>query len=151
VIRQLERAEVTGRMVVNLDRIQKCRSRDALVLENGDQLFVPRQPNHVQVSGQVYVATSHLHDEDRSIRDYIELSGGATVLGRLDHAYVIQANGEVLNLKGSRSSRRIARDRVMPGARIYVPINVDRMNPTEKAQSWVSTLAQSAILAGIVL
>jgi polysaccharide export outer membrane protein len=39
----------------------------------------------------------------------------------------------------------------MPGARIYVPINVDRMNPTEKAQSWVSTLAQSAILAGIVL
>jgi polysaccharide export outer membrane protein len=151
VIRQLERAEVTGRMVVDLDRIQKCRSRDALVLENGDQLFVPRQPNHVQVSGQVYVATSHLHDEDRSIRDYIELSGGATVLGRLDHAYVIQANGEVLNLKGSRSSRRIARTRVMPGARIYVPINVDRMNPTERAQSWVSTLAQSAILAGIIL
>jgi protein involved in polysaccharide export with SLBB domain len=151
VIRQLERAEATGRMVVDLDRVQRCHSRDALVLEDGDSLFVPRQPNHVQVSGQVYVATSHLHDDDRSIRDYIELSGGATVLGRLDHAYVIQANGEVLSLKGSRSSRRIARTRVMPGARIYVPINVDRMNPTEKAQSWVSTLAQSAILAGIVL
>ncbi|EAQ96642.2 SLBB domain-containing protein [Congregibacter litoralis] len=151
VIQQLERAEATGRMVVNLDRVQRCRSRDALALENGDELMVPRMPNHVQVSGQVYVATSHLYDEDRSIKDYVELSGGSTVLGRLDHTYVVQANGEVLNLKGKRSSRKIARQNVMPGARIYVPINVDRMNPTEKAQSWVSTLAQAAILAGIVL
>ncbi|WOJ97788.1 SLBB domain-containing protein [Congregibacter brevis] len=151
VIQQLERAEATGRMVVDLDRVQRCRSRDALALENGDELTVPRMPNHVQVAGQVYVATSHLYDEERSIKDYVELSGGSTVLGRLDHTYVIQANGEVLNLKGKRSSRTIAKKNVMPGARIYVPINVDRMNPTEKAQSWVSTLAQAAILAGIVL
>ena len=151
VIQQLERARATGRMVVNLERVQRCRRGDALALENGDRLLVPRRPNHVQVAGQVYVATSHLYDEDRSIKDYVELSGGNTVLGRLDHTYVIQANGEVLNLKGKRSSRAIARRDVMPGARIYVPLNVDRMNPTEKAQSWVSTLAQSAILAGIIL
>lgn len=151
VIRQLERAEANGRMVVDMDRVQRCRGRDALVLENGDQLLVPRVPNHVQVAGQVYVTTSHLYDQDRTIRDYVELSGGHTVLGRIDHTYVVQANGEVLNLKGSRSSKSIARKKVMPGARIYVPLNVDRMNPTEKAQSWVSTLAQSAILAGILL
>jgi polysaccharide export outer membrane protein len=151
VIRQLEGAEATGRMVVDLERVQRCRERDALVLENGDRLEVPREPNHVQVAGQVYVATAHLFDERRSIRDYIELSGGATVLGRLNHAYVIQANGEVLNLSGARASRQIASRRVQPGARIYVPLNVDRMNPTEKAQTWVGTLAQAAILAGIVL
>jgi hypothetical protein len=151
VIRQLERAEATGRMVIDLDRVLRCRSRDALELQSGDELFVPRQPNHVQVAGQVYVATSHLWDDTRDIGDYVELSGGATVLGRLDHTYVIQPNGEVLNLKGRRNSGRIARKQVMPGAQIYVPLNVDRMNPTEKAQSWVSTLAQAAILAGIVL
>ena len=92
-----------------------------------------------------------LNDEDRRISDYIELSGGHTVLGRLKDAYVIQANGEVLNLKGSRTSSRIARRSVMPGARIYVPLDVDRMNGTEKAQTWVDTLVRSAILAGIVL
>ncbi|MEM1401826.1 MAG: SLBB domain-containing protein [Pseudomonadota bacterium] len=150
-IRQLERAEANGRMVIDMNKIQRCHKRDALALENGDRLLVPREPNHVQVSGQVYVATSHLYDADRSIKDYVELSGGHTVLGRLDHTYVIQANGEVLNLKGGRSSKTIARKTVSPGSRIYVPLNVDRMNPTEKAQSWVSTLAQSAILAGIVL
>jgi protein involved in polysaccharide export with SLBB domain len=150
-IQQLERAEATGRMVVNLDHVQACDDAGALVLEDGDRLSVPLLPNFVQVAGQVYVPTSHLYSEDRSIEDYIELSGGSTVLGRLKHAYVIQANGEVLNLKGSRVSSRIARKSVSPGARIYVPLNVDRMNGTEKAQSWVQTLVNSAILAGIVL
>jgi len=151
VIRQLERAEATGRMVIDLDKVLRCRGDERLALENGDRLYVPRKPNHVQVAGQVYVATSHLYDRKRSIQDYIDLSGGHTVLGRRDHTYVIQANGEVLNLKGRRNTRKIARANVMPGARIYVPINVDRMNGTEKAQTWVSTLAQAAILAGIVL
>jgi hypothetical protein len=32
-----------------------------------------------------------------------------------------------------------------------VPLNVDRMNGTEKAQTWVQTLVNSAILAGVIL
>ena len=128
-----------------------CKSRYDLVLEDGDALNVPVEPDYVQVAGQVYVPTSHLYDEDRKIADYIELSGGHTTLGELKHAYVIQANGEVLNYKGSRTSSRIARKTVSPGARIYVPLNVDRMNGTEKAQTWVQTLVNSAILAGVLL
>lgn len=150
-IQQLERAEANGRLVVNLEQIQACKTNGALVLEDGDRLNVPSRPNFVQVAGQVYVPTSHLFSEDRTIEDYIELSGGSTVLGKLKHAYVIQANGEVLSLKGRRVSSRIARKTVQPGSRIYVPLNVDRMNGTEKAQSWVQTLVNSAILAGIVL
>ncbi|MEP5568004.1 MAG: SLBB domain-containing protein [Halioglobus sp.] len=150
-IQQLERAQANGRMVVNLDKVMSCGGRYDLVLENGDALSVPHMPDYVQVAGQVYVPTSHLYDEDRKISDYVELSGGHTVLGQLNHTYVIQANGEVLNYKGSRSSGRIARKSVMPGARIYVPLDVDRMNGTEKAQTWVQTLVNSAILAGVVL
>jgi len=150
-IRQLERAEATGRMVIDIDATVECQERDELVLQDGDSLLVPSTPDFVQVAGQVYVPTSHLYNEDRNISDYVELSGGHTVLGRLKDAYVVQANGEVLNYKGSRTSSRIARKKVMPGAKIYVPIDVDRMNGTEKAQTWVSSLVQSAILAGIVL
>jgi protein involved in polysaccharide export with SLBB domain len=150
-IQELERAEANGRLVIDLEKSQKCRGRNALPLEDGDTLTVPREPDFVQVAGQVYVPTSHLYDSDRNIADYVELSGGHTVLGQLDHTYVIQANGEVLNYKGSRTSSRIARKSVMPGARIYVPLNVDRMNSTEKAQTWVQTLLNSAILAGVIL
>ena len=150
-IRQLETAEANGRMVINLERVVKCREGDQLTLEDGDTLTIPHTPDYVQVAGQVYVATSHLYDEDRKIGDYVELSGGHTVLGRLKDTFVIQANGEVLNYRGSRTSSRIARKTVMPGARIYVPLDVDRMNGTEKAQSWISSLMQSAILAGLLL
>lgn len=150
-IQQLEKAQANGRMVIDLDDAAKCRSRSDVVLEDGDTLHVPVEPDYVQVAGQVYVPTSHLYSEDRKIGDYIELSGGHTILGQLKHAYVIQANGEVLNFKGSRTSSRIARKSVSPGARIYVPLNVDRMNGTEKAQTWVQTLVNSAILAGVIL
>ena len=40
---------------------------------------------------------------------------------------------------------------MQPGAKIYVPLHVDRMNGTEKAQTWVQTLVNSAILAGVIL
>ena len=150
-IRQLERAQATGRMVVDLSQLKKCGNKYDVALEDGDALTVPRTPDYVQVAGQVYVPTSHLYDEDRKIADYVELSGGQTLLGRLDNTYVVQANGEVLNYAGSRNSSKIAKASVMPGARIYVPLDVDRMNDTEKAQTWVDTLVRSAILAGIVL
>ncbi|MEH6517208.1 MAG: SLBB domain-containing protein [Halioglobus sp.] len=150
-IRQLEKAEATGRMVIDLERIQTCKAKYDVALEDGDVLTVPHMPDYVQVAGQVYVPTSHRFDEDRKIGDYIDMSGGHTILGRLKHAYVIQANGEVMNYKGSRNSSRMARKSVMPGAKIYVPLDVDRMNGTEKAQSWVDILVRSAILAGIVL
>ena len=68
-IRQLERAEASGRMVIDLGQIMKCRGRDELVLEDGDALLVPRTPDFVQVAGQVYVPTSHIYSEDRKISD----------------------------------------------------------------------------------
>ena len=150
-IRQLEKAEATGRMVINLERVQTCKAKYDMALEDGDVLTVPYTPDYVQVAGQVYVPTSHLYDEDRKIGDYVDMSGGHTALGRLKDAYVIQANGEVMNYRGSRNSSRMARKSVMPGAKIYVPLDLDRMNVTEKAQTWVDTLVRSAILAGIVL
>jgi hypothetical protein len=138
-------------MVVNLSQLKKCGNKYDVALEDGDTLTIPRTPNYVQVAGQVYVPTSHMYNDDRKIADYVDLSGGPTLLGRLDNTYVIQANGEVLNYSGSRNSSKIARESVMPGGRIYVPLDVDRMNDTEKAQTWVDTLVRSAILAGIVL
>jgi len=150
-IRQLEKAEANGRMVINLEKLLKCKAKYDIALEDGDVLTVPHTPDYVQVAGQVYVPTSHFYDEDRKIGDYVEMSGGHTTLGRLKDTFVIQANGEVMNYKGSRNSSRMARKSVMPGAKIYVPLDVDRMNVTEKAQTWVDTLMRSAILAGIVL
>ena len=151
VIKQLQTAEPNGRMVINLAKAASCDQRYDVALEDGDTLTVGTMPNTVYVAGQVYVPTSHLYTEKRTTADYLELSGGATVLGREKHAYVIGPDGEVLAGNSRRGSRRLMRTRLEPGSTVIVPLDVDRMNPTEKAQSWTQSLATIAILAGVVL
>ena len=151
VIKQLQRAKVTGRMVVDVERAQKCKKDADVVMKDGDVLDVPVRPDYVHVTGQVYVPTSQMYRKNRTINDYIELSGDETVLGRKRDAYVIQANGEVIALSRWRSSAKALKRRVQPGATIYIPLDVDRINPNEAAQSWSRALLESAILGGVLL
>ena len=150
IIKQLEKAKPNGRMVINLAKGMNCGSQANIVLENGDELSVPLMPNFVNVAGQVYVPTSHMYHKDRKAEDYIELSGGATVIGRVKDAYIIQANGEVFSNTKRRSSKKILRKKVQPGAEVVVPLNLDRMNTTERTQSWTRSLLETALFAGIV-
>jgi protein involved in polysaccharide export with SLBB domain len=151
VIRQLERARPTGRMVIDLEGAMSCDEQLNVALEDGDRLQIGVMPTTVYVAGQVYVPTSHLHKGSRTTADYLELSGGATVLGRQEHAYVIEPSGEVLAANSRKGKRRLMKTRLQPGSTVVVPLDVDRMNPTERAQSWTRSLAEIAILAGIVL
>lgn len=151
IINQLDRAKPNGRMVIDLDAVLDCDSDARVVLENGDELHVPRTPAYVNVAGQVYVPTSHMYRKDRDAEDYIELSGGGTVIGRVSHAYIVQANGEVMSYSGRRSSKRITKAKIQPGAEIIVPLNLDRMNLTERVQSWTRSLMETALFAGILL
>ncbi len=151
VIKQLQQAQPNGRMVINLEGAATCNERYDVALEDGDTLAVGTEPNTVYVAGQVYVPTSHLYTPERTAADYLELSGGATVLGREQHAYVIGPDGEVLAGHSRRGARRLMRSTLEPGSTVIVPLDVDRMNPTEKAQSWTKSLATIAILAGVVL
>ncbi|MCH2099514.1 MAG: capsule biosynthesis GfcC family protein, partial [Pseudomonadales bacterium] len=113
---------------------------------------VPLRPRQVTVMGQVYVPTSHRWEKNRSIRDYIELSGGETVLGREQDAYAVLANGEVVSIRrGLRGGSRFHNQKPEPGAMIYVPLDVDRMNTTERIQAWTRSIFEVAVLAGIVL
>lgn len=150
VLNRLKRATPNGREVIDLDRAMTCNKKFDLVLEDGDELKVPLKSRQVSVMGQVYVPTSHAYIEGRTIRDYIELSGGQTVIGRLADAYAVQANGEVLNMRG-RGFKYFSKRKPEPGATIYVPLNVDRMNTTERIQAWTRSLVEVALFAGVIL
>lgn len=150
VLNRLKRAEPNGREVINLEKAMTCDKKFDLVLEDGDELNVPLKSRQVSVMGQVYVPTSHAFLGERTIRDYIELSGGPTVIGRLADAYAVQANGEVLNMRG-RGFKTFAKRKPEPGATIFVPLNVDRMNTTERIQAWTRSLVEVALFAGVIL
>ncbi len=145
-IQQLKSTPAIGRIVVDIEAARDCDHPASFVLEDGDRLFIPERAKEVSVVGQVYFPTSHRHVEGNGSRDYINLSGGHTVLGRLNHAYVVQGNGEVLSMRRKllKSAKNIP---VTPGATIYVPIDVDRMNGHEKARSWTKSLFHLAVAA----
>lgn len=147
VINQLKRNEALGRMVIDLEGALNCGSEANIELQAGDRLRVPPVADEVTVVGEVYHPTSHLYRKRLSSQDYVELSGGTTVLARRDHIFVIQANGEVVSVRGGDWRFGSGRVTITPGATVYVPLNVDRMNRLEKAESWSQILYHLGITA----
>ena len=65
-------------------------------LRAGDTLLIPKRPDFVVVSGQVYnpVAISYVPGKDLSW--YLRKSGGATPNGDKKQIYVLHADGSVV-------------------------------------------------------
>jgi len=129
----------------------ECGSHADIALEDGDKLYVPVFSDEVSVAGEVYYPTSHQVNTGKGSRYYIDLSGGHTVLGKLKHAYVVQANGEVESMRPSTFLGRAKNIDISAGATIYVPLNVDRINGFEKFESWTKNLFQLALASAVIL
>lgn len=152
IINQLGKPKAAGRLVVDIQSaVNACNERNDIVLEDGDRIIVPKYSNEVSVVGQVYHPTSHFYREDRAVFDYINLSGGTKELAMREHTYIVQANGEVMTVRSAYSSWGWLGDakniKVTPGATIYVPLSVDRINGREFTESWVEIVYKLVISA----
>ncbi|HTW76117.1 MAG TPA: SLBB domain-containing protein, partial [Steroidobacteraceae bacterium] len=63
LLSELQSTTAVGRLVINLEAAIHARpgSSNDIILENGDELIVPRQQQEVMVLGEVQDATSHLY------------------------------------------------------------------------------------------
>ncbi|TNF99093.1 MAG: polysialic acid transporter, partial [Gammaproteobacteria bacterium] len=155
VLKQLERSKAAGRLVIDLESaVNECDENTDIVLEDGDRLIVPKYKDEVSVVGQVYFPSSHLYRSDRAALDYINLSGGTKELAMREHAYVVQANGEVMTVRSANSSwgwlGSPANVKVTPGSTIYVPLSVDRINAREFSETWIELIYKLAISAASI-
>lgn len=155
VLKELSPEKALGRMVVDMENaVTRCDEVSDVVLENGDRIIVPKFQDDVSVVGQVYFPTSHKYRSSRAALDYIGLSGGTKELAQHEHAYIVQANGEVMSVRSRASTwgwfMSPANVRVTPGATIYVPLSVDRINGRESFTSWVDVFFKSIISTATV-
>lgn len=155
VIQQLKPEKAAGRMVIDMERaVSQCDESVDIVLEDGDQIFVPAFQQEVSVVGQVYFPASHQFSNDRGALDYINLSGGTKELAQREHVYIVQANGEVMTVRSMASTwgwlLAPSNTRVTPGSTIYVPLSVDRINGREFAQSWVDLVYKLTLSAASI-
>ncbi len=74
-------------------------SKYDLILQEGDELFIPKELQTVRMRGQVLYPTTARFDTKRSFKDYISRAGGFSEQARKGKSYVVYANGDVKRTK----------------------------------------------------
>src|ERR1019366_3925585 len=123
-IAALERAPVTGRPVVRLtsNLARFPGSLDDIEMRRGDSLFIPKRPEFVVVSGQVYNSNAITYRPRRDARWYLSQAGGPTDQGNVKMTFIIRASGVLLSSQGgSMWNGGVLSTVIEPGDTIVVP------------------------------
>jgi protein involved in polysaccharide export with SLBB domain len=146
VLESLRATPVTGRLVIrlhsNLAEFEK--SPYDIELRDGDQLFIPKRPNFVLVTGQVYNSNAVTFVPRKSAGWYLQQAGGPTGLANKNDIFVVRANGEVV----SRSNTGwwgggVLSVQLEPGDTLVVP-----EKPLGGSTFWKNFLAVAQLIQG---
>ncbi|MFB3815001.1 MAG: SLBB domain-containing protein [Terriglobales bacterium] len=124
VLTVLRNQPAAGRLVINITaNISKWENTPAdIELREGDVLIIPKRPNFVVVSGQVYNASAITFAPGKTAEWYLKQAGGATELANKKGTFIVRANGSVIgNSSGGWFSGNALSTRMQPGDSIVVP------------------------------
>jgi len=140
-----------GRIGIELpDVLENDDSRDNLLLQDGDSIFIPRYNAVVNVQGAVNSPVAVTYSPGKNLNYYIRAAGGPSRKADAKRAYVTQPNGKV----DARESTFLRPDRIpepLPGSVVFVPERDPADRPTDPLQLF-GVLAQiAAALLTVVL
>lgn len=99
--------------------LQNPDSPENLILQAGDVLFIPQQLQTVRVSGNVMSAVALTFEEGKSLKHYVENSGGFGQRSKKTKIYVRYPNGITASTSSFLGLKKYPD--VMPGCEIIVP------------------------------
>lgn len=101
----LRKQPASGRLVISIsERIEKWENTvNDIELRSGDVLTIPKKPNFVVVTGQVYNSAALTYLPGMSAGSYLRQAGGPTQMANKKDIYIIRANGSIVGRGGSRS------------------------------------------------
>lgn len=113
-VQRASQLEPDGVLVVSRDG----RISDVL-LEEGDEIIIPRKTDVVHVSGEVLIPAAVTWEKGLSLKDYLGGAGGLSDRADTDNILIVGLNGEVAHAKGQP---------IEPGDRILVMPRFDSKN-----------------------
>jgi protein involved in polysaccharide export with SLBB domain len=152
VLASLRSHTPNGRLVIRISSdIGKWANTPAdIVLRAGDRLVIPKRPDFVLVSGQVYNPTAISYVPGRDARWYLSQAGGATRSGEKKDIYIVRANGSVVGHVsgwGSVWSRNSVLDiRMERGDSIVVPEKI-----IGGSLLWKNLIGTASIMSSVAL
>lgn len=160
-IAKLKTLKAKGRMVLKIEKPEQLKNTPYdIELEEGDSLFIPRNPQSIQVIGSVYNQTAFVYDEDKDYSDYIDLAGGYTENADKKNVYILKVDGTAVRLKSgflgiswSEGSNRweFGSSDIEPGDTIVVPEKLERIAWMRNIKDISQILYQIAVTAGVLL
>jgi protein involved in polysaccharide export with SLBB domain len=151
ILTALRSHPASGRLVINISLdIGKWENTSAdLEMRAGDTLVIPKRPNFVMVSGQVYNPTAISYVPGRDLSWYLQKAGGATPYGNKKNIYVLRADGSVVVPREAESiwkGRNFMSLRMQPGDTIFIPEKI-----IGGSQVWQNILGMAQIMSAATL
>jgi polysaccharide biosynthesis/export protein len=112
-----------GRVAIRISsRIDRWKNSAADVdVRAGDTLFVPKRPDYVMVTGQVFNPTAVSYRPGKSAKWYLEQAGGPTTTANRKAIFVIRADGSVIGQKDGLWTGSALGATLQPGDTVVVP------------------------------
>lgn len=144
----------SGRMVIRISSdITKWQNTPAdIEMRAGDVLIVPKRPNFVMVSGQVYNATAISYLQGRDAAWYLRQAGGPTQSANKKGIFILRADGSVVGQGDSFASwwrGNVLTTHLRPGDSIVVPERITGGSMLWRNVMAGAQLASSAATVGL--
>jgi protein involved in polysaccharide export with SLBB domain len=152
-IAALQQAPTTGRMVVRLrGRLATLgNSSDDIELRAGDTIYIPKRPEFILVTGQVYNSNAVTYRPHRDAAWYLRQAGGPTEQGNRKAIFIIRADGSVVSGQGEWWSGGTLSTELLPGDTVVVPEKPIGGSATWKNLLGIAQIAQAASITALVL
>lgn len=120
---ELSSTPPVGRVNIRISsNIKRWRNTPAdIEVRAGDTLVIPKRPDYVAVSGQVFNPTAVAYRPGKSAKWYLSQSGGPTTLADRKDIFVIRADGSVVSAKKSLFGGESLSATLEPGDTVVVP------------------------------
>jgi len=158
---KLRTIKAKGRVAIQLELPDKLRGTlYDIELEESDSIYVPTDPQTVQVIGSVYNQTAFVYERGRNSKYYISLAGGYTENADKGNVYILKANGSAMKASrgfsglswNSEYSRwDVGAGQVESGDTIVVPEKLEKIAWMRNIKDITQILYQIAVTSGVLI
>ena len=153
VVASLKSTPPSGRLVIRISPdIAKWENTPAdIEMRAGDVLVIPKEPNFVVVSGQVYNPAAISFTPGKNAEWYLKQAGGPTQLANKKAIFIVRADGSVVGQSsGSFWSGGVMGAKLQPGDSVVVPDKIIGGSIMWKNLLTVAQLASSAAVTASI-
>jgi protein involved in polysaccharide export with SLBB domain len=148
VLAALRSHPATGRQVIRISAdISKWENTSTdIELRAGDTIVIPKRPNFVMVTGQVYNSEAITYMPGKDTDWYLNKAGGATQSGDKRAVFVVRADGSIVGHGSIWSGSSVMNLRMQPGDSIVVPEKI-----IGGSEIWKNVIGAAQVMSSIAI